>query len=284
MGDLEDKFLKQNVPGRYSSWTDDADGPRHQEEEQKSCCNSDNDDDDSEDDEFYFRDLPTTAAQQQQARTTTTMMPLRPTGNNTGVKGVIADYKEAQREEQLQKAKDHLENMQRLRRATQPAIRPRDNDVSDDRKIQQLDSDSDDDDDEFLKQFRMQRIAQLKEQSNALPTFGTLSSKSPYDYVQLVDDMDPRVFVVVHLYEPSIASSRMLHSALDRVAQTMEHAKFIEVNALDANPNLDLICLPAILIYRGGELVNNMIKFTDGLPKAFTVEDVREALEVAGVV
>lgn len=277
MGDLEDKFLKQNVPGRYSSWTDEADDkncPRHQEEQQ-SCCNSD--DDDSEDDEFYFRDLPPTA---QPAAT----MPLRPTGN-TGVKGVIADYKEAKREEQLQKAEDHLENMQRLQRATQPAIRPRDN-ALDDKKIQQLDcdSDDDDDDDEFLKQFRMQRIAQLKEKSNASPTFGTLSSKCPEDYVQLVDEIDPRIFVIVHLYEPSIAASRMLHSALDKVAQTMEYAKFIEVNALDANPNLDLICLPAILIYRGGELVNNMIKFTDGLPKAFTVQDVKEALEVAGVV
>eukprot|EP00574_Skeletonema_japonicum_P009133 CAMPEP_0201717692 /NCGR_PEP_ID=MMETSP0593-20130828/3380_1 /ASSEMBLY_ACC=CAM_ASM_000672 /TAXON_ID=267983 /ORGANISM="Skeletonema japonicum, Strain CCMP2506" /LENGTH=277 /DNA_ID=CAMNT_0048207811 /DNA_START=80 /DNA_END=909 /DNA_ORIENTATION=+ len=277
MGDLEDKFLKQNVPGRYSSWTDDADDKnclRHQE----SCCNSD-DDDDSEDDEFYFRDLPPTAAAsstQQQAP-----MPLRSKGN-TGVKGVIADYKEAQREEQLQKVEDHLENMQRLQRATQPSIRPRDN-ASDERNIQQIDNDSDDDeDDEFLKKFRMQRIAQLKETSNALPTFGTLSSKSPEDYVQLVDDMDPRVFVIVHLYEPSIAASRMLHSALDKVAQIMEHAKFIEVNALDANPNLDLICLPAILIYKRGELVNNMIKFTDGLPKAFTVEDVTEALEVAG--
>lgn len=280
MGDLEDKFLKQNVPGRYSSWTDDADDkncPRHQEDQQ-SCCNSD-DDDDSEDDEFYFRDLPPTAQQ--------ATMPLRSTGN-TGVKGVIADYKEAQREEQLQKAEDRLDNIQRLQRATQPAIRPRDN-ALDEKKTQQpgIDSDSDDDDDEdddeFLKKFRMQRIAQLKEKSNALPTFGTLSSKSPEDYVQLVDDMDPRVFVIVHLYEPSIAASRMLHSALDKVAQTMEHAKFIEVNALDANPNLDLICLPAILIYRGGELVQNMIKFTDGLPKAFTVEDVKEALEVAGV-
>ena len=281
MGDLEDKFLKQNVPGRYSSWTDDANDDkiralRHQEE-QDSCCNN-SDDDDSEDDEFYFKDLPPTAQQQ------ATTMPLRPTGN-TGVKGVIADYKEAQREEQLLKAEEHLNNMQRLQRATQPSIRPRDTAANESKKQHQGNDsdDDDDDDDEFLKQFRMQRIAQLQK-SNAMPTFGTLSSKSPEDYVELVDGMDPRVFVIVHLFEPSMATSRMLHSALDKVAQTMEYAKFIEVNALEANPNLDLICLPAILIYKGGKLVNNMIKFTDGLPKAFTVGDVKEALEVAGVV
>ena len=281
MGDLEDTFLKQNVPGRYSSWTgDNKDKHRpRQEEQESSCCNSD--DNDSEDDEFYFKDLPpsTTVAPTQQAT-----MPLRPKGN-TGVKGVIADYKEAQREEQLRKAEDHLDNMQRLQRATQPSIRPQEY-ASDEKKKLQADNDSDedDDDDEYIKKFRMQRIAQLQNKSNALPTFGTLSSKSPEDYVELVDEIDPLVFVIVHLFEPSIAASRMLHSALDKVAQTMDYAKFIEVNALDANPNLDLICLPAILIYKGGKLVNSMIKFTDGLPKAFTVGDVEDALEVAGVV
>ncbi len=281
MGDLEDAFLKKSVPGRYSSWTDE-DAGRHHQDEPDSCS------DDSEDDEFYFQDLPppppSAAAAPQQAT-----MPLRPPGN-TGVKGVIADYKEAQREDQLQKAEEHLDNMQRLKRATQPSIRPRETPASNEMKqpknnYSDNDSDDDNDDELFLKHFRMQRIAQLQNKSkNSMPTFGTLSSKSPEEYVELVDDTDPRVFVIVHLYEPSISTSRMLHSALDKVAQTMEYAKFIEVTALDANPNLDLICLPAILIYKGGKLVNNMIKFTDGLPKAFTVEDVKEALEAVGVV
>ena len=76
----------------------------------------------------------------------------------------------------------------------------------------------------------------------------------------------------------------MLHSALDKVAQAMEYARFIEVNALEANPTLDLVCLPAILIYKGGTLVNNVIKFTDCLPKSFTVDDVKGALEATGIV
>lgn len=282
MGDLEDAFLKQNVPGRYSSWKEDTDDNKNRRDQEEES-------DDSEDDAFYFQDCPSssTAAPQQQQQQQQATMPLRSTGN-TGVKGVIADYKEAQREEQLQKAEETLDNMQRLHRATQPAysIRPRETASNEMKQQNNNYSDNDDsDDDEFLKQFRMQRIAQLQNnQSNSKPpTFGTLSSKSPEEYVELVDDIDPRVFVIVHLFEPSINTSRMLHSALDKVSQTMEYATFIEVNALDANPNLDLICLPAILIYKGGELVSNMIKFTDGLPKAFTVSDVQEALEAVGV-
>ncbi len=283
MVDLEEAILKKNVPGKYSSWTGE-DSDRRQEAALDSCS-----DDDSEDDEFYFKDLPPMASsssqQQQQAATT---MPLRPSGN-TGVKGVIADYKEAKREEQLQKAEERLENMKRLQRATQPAIRPREERNGSEMKQRNNDSDSDNDDidDDFVKQFRMQRFAQLQNKSNASQCpkiFGTLSSKTPDEYVELIDDIDPQVFVIVHLYEPSISESRMLHAALDKVAQTMEYAKFIEIYALAANPNLDLISLPAILIYKGGTLVHNMIKFTDGLPKAFTVNDVKESLESVGVV
>jgi len=281
MVNLEEAILKKNVPGKYSSWTGE-DSDRRQEAALDSCS------DDSEDDEFYFKDLPpmtSSSSQQQQAGMT---MPLRPSGN-TGVKGVIADYKEAKREEQLQKAEERLENMKRLQRATQPAIRPREESNGSEMKLGNNDSDSDNDDidDEFVKQFRMQRLAQLQNKSNATQCpkiFGTLSSKTPDEYVELIDNIDPQVFVIVHLYEPSISESRMLHAALDKVAQIMEYAKFIEVHALAANPNLDLISLPAILIYKGGTLVHNMIKFTDGLPKAFTVNDVKESLESVGVV
>ena len=282
MVDLEEAILKKNVPGKYSSWTGE-DSDRRQEAALDSCS------DDSEDDEFYFKDLPpmtsSSSSQQQQAATT---MPLRPSGN-TGVKGVIADYKEAKRDEQLQKAEERLENMKRLQRATQPAIRPREERNGSEMKQGSIGSDSDNDDidDDFVKQFRMQRLAQLQNKSNETQCpkiFGTLSSKTPDEYVELIDDIDPQVFVIVHLYEPSISESRMLHAALDKVAQTMEYAKFIEVHALAANPNLDLISLPAILIYKGGTLVHNMIKFTDGLPKAFTVNDVKESLEAVGVV
>ena len=59
--------------------------------------------------------------------------------------------------------------------------------------------------------------------------------------------------------------------------------KFIEVDALEANPNLDAICLPAILIYRHGELVHNLVRFDDDLPRDFGAGDVRAIFEGLGV-
>jgi hypothetical protein len=53
----------------------------------------------------------------------------------------------------------------------------------------------------------MQRLAQLQNKSITMPTFGTLSYKHPVEFIDLVDEIDPRVFVVVHLFEPTISES-----------------------------------------------------------------------------
>ena len=115
--------------------------------------------------------------------------------------------------------------------------------------------DPDDSDDEFLKRFRNQRLAELQKSaaaSTAWPTFGSLATVSPEEYVRLVDELDPRVHLVVHLYEPTIQKCQMLRSTLEKVAQCLQCAKFVEVRALEASPDLDTICLPVVLVYKGG--------------------------------
>lgn len=289
MVDLEDAFLKKNVPGRYSSWAEENDDKR---------SSNDNDDNDSEDDDYYFQGLPsTTESKTMPPPANTTQPALRPSGN-TGVKGVLADYREAQQDEQLRKEEERLENMKALHRATHPAVRPttisnnKHDNKHDNKNDDSSDNDSDfnDSDDEFLKQFRNQRLAQLQNTmttttttSSKLLTFGSMTIASPDEYVQLVDKLNPQSYLIVHLYEPSIVQCRMLQSTLEKVATMMNHAKFIQVSALEANPNLDTIILPAILVYRRGELVHNLVRFTEELPPVsrggFGVEEVREVLE-----
>mmetsp|Transcript_25662 Transcript_25662/g.43801 ORF Transcript_25662/g.43801 Transcript_25662/m.43801 type:complete len:174 (+) Transcript_25662:2-523(+) len=153
----------------------------------------------------------------------------------------------------------------------------------------------DSDDDEFLKQFRKQRIAEIKEstasvtQKQQSALFGTLSIVTPEEYVEIVEKMHPNSYLIVHLYHSSLHKCQMLHSILDKLATSMENIQFIQVNALDADPNLDTICLPAILIYKDGKLVHNLVRFMDEvLPRGddysgggggFSVEAVRLVLE-----
>ena len=286
---LEDTFLKKNIPGRYSSWTEENDDKKH--------CNAEDISDSETDDEFYFQGLPNSS-------TTNPSLPvqqpqLRQSGN-TGVKGVLADYREAQQLERLAKEEDKLQKLESLYNATHPTIRKSEHTTAVKDKQNCSDDDSsnsddlDDDDDEFLKRFRNQRIAELQQQqqqnksttTSNLQTFGTLSLVTPQEYVQIVDDMDNTIsthYLIVHLYHSTIHTCQMLQTSLEKISQSMIHTQFIQVNALEANANLDMICLPAILIYSKSELIHNLVRFTDDLPKRFSVDDVREVLGKLGI-
>ncbi|EJK69054.1 hypothetical protein THAOC_09728 [Thalassiosira oceanica] len=266
MADLEDSFLKSNVPGRYSTWADDAEGGGNKREI---------DDDSETDDEYYFRDAPDVPGPR---------LPLQPPSmrrtGNTGVKGVIADYNEARQRKALDEAEERLERLEILRGATGPARQGRHSprDSAADREDGQHS-----DDDEFVKNYRTRRMSQLRDNAT-LPSYGVYSRATPEEYCDLTDSIDPRCHLIVHLCEGSILPCRRLDSALDKLALCMPRAKFIRVDALEANPNLDAICLPAVLVYKSGELKHNLVRFTDELPRDFTVEDVREVLEGIGVI
>jgi len=285
MGDLEDAFLKQNIPGRYSTWSTD---PCRIEDHE------DNSDNDSQSDDYYFQDAPSLPLSTDTAAPSAAALQSR--AGNTGVKGVIGDYFDVRREEQLKLATDRLERLEILHGVTRRRSRKDGVSVENDRTDASHRAQDDDrsncseDDDEFLQSYRLKRLQQLHEKSSVPPTYGTYSTLTPDEYVSLVDTIDTETFVVVHLYESSIKESSMLHSALEKVAQIMEHVKFVEVNAFEAKSDLDGICLPVVLVYRGGELLYNSVRFTDGLVEekgggdCLYVEDVREALETLGVV
>ena len=283
MGDLEEDFLKKNVPGRYSSWADENEDRPSRHATSDETGNNDNASD-SDDDDYYFDGLPNaTAPLDSQRDPSQPHQPLRPSGN-TGVKGVLADYREAQQQEQLRKEEERLESLRAFQRATRPGCRADDTNRNNNDNASEDDSSHlDDSDDEFIKKFRHQRLTQLQQNQSAAPssslppTFSLLTSVSPEEYVQLVDSIDPRVFLVVHLYEASIQHCRMLHSTLEKVAQSMDWAKFIQVQALEASPTLDTICLPALLVYKRGELVHNLVRFME-----FNPEDVMDTLEGLG--
>jgi hypothetical protein len=204
-------------------------------------------------------------------------------GGYTGVKGVISDYLDTRREEQLKVASERLERLEILHGMTHPRIANAENGTVTVEKAQKDDDSNDSEDDDFIKDFRSKRMQQL--QTNNRPTYGTYSTLTPEDFVSVIDSIDPQTFVVVHLYESSVKESAMLHSALEKVAQIMDGVKFIELEAYEAKPGIDPICLPVILVYRGGELVRNEVRFTDGMVgqrgggDCLDVEDVREKLE-----
>ena len=351
MGDLEDAFLRKNVPGRYSSWADEDDDERHNDDVDVDRGGGGGvavgaGEDEDEDDEYYLRDLPPPPPPHHRhhrapsSSSSSSSSGGGGTRSNTGVKGVLADYRAAAEDER--KGAEAAREEASWARATRPATRRsgcraappdgkrgwcgmgdhrdggRDDDddgggSSSSSSSSEDDDDADDDDDRCSGSIRRRRPARPRgSAARSGPTavggvFGQPKARaSPEEYVRLVDETgdDPDgPFLVVHLSSgggggasTETTRCRMLRSALEELASSSHchHSaganeeggvgvKFIEVDALEANPNLDAICLPAILIYRHGELVHNLVRFDDDLPRDFGAGDVRAIFEGLGV-
>ena len=98
-----------------------------------------------------------------------------------------------------------------------------------------------------------------------------------------MDSTDERVHVIVHMYEPYVPACKQLNKILEELARRMPYAKFLRLHAFKANSNLDPVALPILMIHKGGELLHNLVRCSDDLPKDFTLEDVKDLLEYCGV-
>uniref|UniRef100_A0A7S2WLX9 Phosducin domain-containing protein n=1 Tax=Eucampia antarctica TaxID=49252 RepID=A0A7S2WLX9_9STRA len=114
---------------------------------------------------------------------------------------------------------------------------------------------------------------------------------TPIQFSEIIDDTDPRVWVIIHLYESNIPSCRLMNDHLLELAQTMNYCRFLRLQA-SSTQLIDPVGLPSILMYRGGKLEANLTPITEHLPETsfrskkdrFTVDDVRWVLESSGAI
>ena len=298
MGDLEESFLKSNVPGRYSAWADDDGG--------------DNDD----------TGIDSAAAAAAAAEGPANRLEA-PTSSNTGAKGVLADHRAAKEEEAYRREMEKRETEAILDRAVRgAAMGPGQVSISQaamearrraerirDREAERGDNSdtdgdgdgdsSDDDDDEFMRSYRQKRLLELQTAASSAsvsaskaantsrpPYYCEVDDVTPMQYAQAVDETGPGTLLVVHLYEPHIPACVDVNNYLDTMARSHACAsgigsrsiRFLRLRATEAKSNMDLVGLPSILVYRGGRLVHNWTPVTQHLPPRFTAEDLQTLL------
>lgn len=216
--DLEENVFKRNIPGKYHRW--DKDGDEHEHAEDFNNNDDASDDEDTEEAAEFNIDDPL----QRQMNSITTEKLLqddsipdelklsilheRGQKHNTGVKAVLADRKaHKDLERALYNAKKN-ERDEILNRIAVGAKVPLQNGAISSEFVKgtqySLSDEEDDDlDDEFMAEFRSKRLAELRATA-ALPSFGSVREVANDGLLEELESVDPRVFVVVHLYEPGI--------------------------------------------------------------------------------
>jgi hypothetical protein len=292
MCDLEDKILKKNIPGKYTWW----------EEEERDMYGQVYTDSECSDEEAGMSEMQKVQkwekAEMPKPLQMTALANLRATqsgAKHTGPKGVIEDHKQAKKQMEL-----NYEIEQQYKEALVEAISngvhllPGQKSISANAvkeemrraNLQRDDSDVENDEEEdydFLEQYREERLKQMRYATH-FPIFGEIKEVDPFEFVDEVDNEDPRVAVIVHMYEPYIKACKDINKMLEVLARRMPFAKFLRLHAHKANANFDPIGLPVIMVHRGGELIHNFTRVTDDLPPDFKEDDVMWLLENAGVV
>ena len=134
------------------------------------------------------------------------------------------------------------------------------------------------DDAEFLTRYHRRRLRDLQ-LSDALPEFEGVEEVDPVGYSMAVDNSDPRVLIVVHLYETYVPACRSLQPIMENLSRSsMRGARFLSLKASSASATLDPLALPSVLLYRARKLVGNLTPITRHLPADFTPKHVEDVL------
>ncbi|CAI2169861.1 624_t:CDS:2 [Funneliformis geosporum] len=212
------------------------------------------------------------------SRNNTVEAPPQHGGPQTGPKGVLADHRYHKQQVKQQKAFAIIAHNERMMsKAFTTTTYQEDQEIkAQENLLKELEDISSDD--EVLKKYRDQRLNEIKDATNTNKSlkkrFGSLKEISSNQYVKAIDNEASNVCVIVHLYENSNPQCRLLNECLIYLARKFVGAKFLRILAHDLE--FDPIGLPALLVYKNGELIANLVKITEEIGETNFDSDIVE--------
>jgi len=139
-------------------------------------------------------------------------------------------------------------------------------------------------DDEFFKEYRAKLMQQMQQRLLNAPRFGQQIDLNRENFTKAIDDENKNVTIIVHVYEQSAIGCKLMNNCFQILAEQYPYVKFCRIQASEAQLSHNFVkngC-PAILVYRGGELLSSFISITNKLGDDFVVSDVESLLQESG--
>mmetsp|Transcript_32371 Transcript_32371/g.85050 ORF Transcript_32371/g.85050 Transcript_32371/m.85050 type:complete len:368 (+) Transcript_32371:241-1344(+) len=296
---LEDKMLRTNIPGRYTQWDKDDD-----EEEGGKNYRAEWIDPGEGADEAGAAGQPMNESQRMERdvadlqRKIAAGMPetvaktsyAHQMGAKTGPKGVLNDYKEHKRIEAHNKQVDKLHREAVLNRMAYGATASNTLSLAQERidaQVAQQEREAEEEADaaeeeDFLSKFREARIRELQSASTQ-PVFGNIVEVAAHEYCEAIDKCDPRVFVVVHIYEDYVKECGRMNRCFEELARSYTNVKFVRLKSTESPSPFDPVTLPTICVYKAGDLCNSFVRVQDTVGTNFSSDDIEWMLNQEGV-
>lgn len=204
---------------------------------------------------------------------------------NTGPKGVIKDwqrYKQLEIEKRAEQDREKLALMKKLTLTCRSAL--------DDEREKMAEEDPDIAEllnDDYLLQYQKERMKEMFQQNKHTKHFGQLYNLvDSQQFLDAIDQEPKSVTIVMHIYEESSEACYVTNSCLEELCQDYPSVKFCKIIASKAgmSKHFKSSGVPAILVYKSGQLVGNFIKISNDLGSDFSKEDLQDFLIEHGMI
>uniref|UniRef100_A0A8B9LDV5 Phosducin-like n=1 Tax=Astyanax mexicanus TaxID=7994 RepID=A0A8B9LDV5_ASTMX len=223
----------------------------------------------------------------------------RPRAARYSPKGVINDwrkYKQLETEQRVEQQKE----MERLIKKLSMTCKSHLDEEMDKEKQKQLqdklngkvnlrvdeEEEEDEDDETFLQQYRLQRMEEMRRQLSGGRRFEqVINITSGEEFLHAIDEEGKGTLVLVHIFEPDVPACQAMEGSLLCLALQYPQVKFCQArgSVLGTSTLFRSSALPALLLYRGGELVGNLVRVSDQLGDDFYATDVEALLQEYGL-
>ncbi|KAJ0059241.1 hypothetical protein NL108_009584 [Boleophthalmus pectinirostris] len=141
-------------------------------------------------------------------------------------------------------------------------------------------------DEHSLKRYRKQCMQEMHERLSFGPQFETVQElESGEAFLEVIEKENQRTLVVVHVYQQGITECEQMNSCLDCLVVEYPNVKFCRIDAVatGAAERFSSDVLPALLVYKAGELLGNFVAVTKHFAEEFFATDVEAFLNEYGL-
>ncbi|XP_057670014.1 phosducin-like protein [Diorhabda carinulata] len=259
MSTLEDKILGEKSQ-YYCSSSEESDNEQDEEKEGSNTTTKDNEDISNSDINKW-----------------------EGTSTNTGPKGVLNDwqkYKQLEHEKKIKDQGEQIEMMKKLTFTVRTSLEEeREKTALEDPELAELLND------DFLLTYQKKRMQEMIDNTNIRLKFGNLFYlNNGHEFLDAIDKEHKAATIIVHIYEDTEAC-RTMNLCLKSLCKLYDNVKFccMKGSAAGISQQFKSDGVPAILVYKAGNLVGNFIRLSDELGNNFLPEDVQNYLVEHGL-
>lgn len=198
--------------------------------------------------------------------------------SNTGPKGVLKDwqrYKQLEAEKREEQEKERIELIKKLSLTCRSSL--------EEEKEKLLDTDADLAEiftNEFLMEYHKQRMQEMLAKAEKL-RFGKVIELATADqFLEAIDNEDKSVTVIIHIYENDVPGCEAMNGCFISLAEDYPFVKFCKIlgSVAGLSKHFKKEGVPALLIYKQGQVIGNFVHMTDYLGVDFYSSDVETFL------